>query len=195
MLLEAVQGSQPDEQDILRKDGEKREEDAKEGKMNASAAVAYDVALRAVEPIRVAAIRGVVPDMEQTGDTFDRLFGILEECVERNGGAAGPHMAIYHDAGTGPWKLDMRIELAVPFEGAGFSAEHVYVHELPSVGQMACVVHNGPFEEIGNAYNAVMEWARERGYHVAGPSREIYLSCGDGDSAKYVTEVQIPMAR
>jgi effector-binding domain-containing protein len=163
--------------------------------LNTSTATAYDVTLKTIEPIRVAAIHGVVPSVEQLGDTFDRLFGILEEYVGPNGGPVGPPMALYHDAGTGPRMLDMHVELAIPFNGAAVESEQVRVYELPRVEQMACAVHKGMFEEIGRAYDAVTAWVAEHGYRLARPMRDVYLSCGEGDSPDYITEVQFPVAR
>ena len=162
--------------------------------MNTSTAAAYEVTLKAVVPIRAAAIHGVVPSVEQLGDTFDRLFGILEEYVGPNGGAAGPPMAIYHDAGTGPRMLDMHVELAIPFNGPATDSGEVRVYELPRV-EAACAVHKGRFEEIDRAYNAVTAWIEEHGYRLAGPMRDVYISCGEGDSPDYVTEVQFPVAK
>jgi effector-binding domain-containing protein len=163
--------------------------------MNTSTAAVYEVTLKTVEPVRVAAIHGVVPSVEQFGDTFDRLFGILEEYIGPNGGAAGPPMAIYHDAGTGPRMLDMHVELAIPFNGGAVESEQVRVYELPRVEEMACAIHRGRFEMIDNAYGAVMAWVEEHGYRLAGPMRDVYISCGEGDSPDYVTEVQFPVAK
>ena len=161
--------------------------------MNTITATTHDVVFKAVEPVQVAAVRGLVPNVMQVGDTFDRLFGLLEEYVQRHGAAAGPPMAIYHDPGTGPQMVDMHVELAVPFEGASVKDEQVHVYDLPGVQRMACLVYRGPFEEISGAYNALKSWIEKNGYRVTGPSREIYLSCGSGDSSGYVTEVQFPV--
>jgi effector-binding domain-containing protein len=155
----------------------------------------YEVTLKTIEPIHVASIQGMVPEVRQIADTFDRLFGILEGYVERCGGGAGPPMAIYHDAGTGPRMLDMRVELAIPFNGVAAAGEQVRVYNLPRVVVAACVIHVGPFETIGNAYEALYTWTREHGYTVAGPSREVYLNCGTGDSSTYTTEVQFPVTK
>lgn len=163
--------------------------------MNTATVTGYDVALKTVEPIHVAGIHGLVPNVEQLGDTFDRLFGFLEEYVERNGKAAGPHMAIYHDAGTGPIMLDMHVELVIPFDGSSVPDEHVRVYDLPGVEEMACTVHRGLFEEIDRAYKALASWALDNGYEQAGPLRDVYLNCGQGDSADYVTEVQMPVTK
>jgi effector-binding domain-containing protein len=151
--------------------------------------------VKRVGPIPVASVYGVVPSVVEFGDTFDRLFSILEEYVARNGRAIGPHMAIYHDACSGPRMLDMHVELAIPFEGAAATDEQVQVYDLPAVEEVACVIHEGPFEEIGHAYDALAGWIRQNGYRLVGPRRELYISCGEGDSSRYITEVQFPVAK
>jgi effector-binding domain-containing protein len=163
--------------------------------MSTAAATRYNVTLRSIEPVRVAAIHGLVPGIEKLGDTFDRLFEALEGYVGRHGRAAGPHIAIYHDSGTGPRMVDMSVELAIPFEGSAVSDGEVRVYHLPRVDEMVCVVHRGPFERIGHAYDALLDWVEQNGYRLAGPSREVYLDCGEGDSSRYTTEVQFPVAR
>ncbi|MGE5572249.1 MAG: GyrI-like domain-containing protein [Bacteroidota bacterium] len=53
--------------------------------------------------------------------------------------------------------------------------------ELPG-GEMACVVYQGPYEGISEAYNAIMAWLEPNSYRVAGPVRESDLrSPGDTD--------------
>lgn len=163
--------------------------------MNTSTATTYDVVLKRIEPIHVAAIRAVVPRVEDFGDTFDRLFGTLADYVERNGKTTGPYMAIYHDPGTGPSTLGMHVELAIPFDGNPSADDQVRVYDLPPVEMSACAIHKGLFEEIDKAYNAVLAWVQANGYRVVGPMRDVYLSCGEGDSPDYITEVQFPVSR
>jgi effector-binding domain-containing protein len=163
--------------------------------MNTSAAVRYDVKIKSIGPMRVASIHGLVSDIEHISDEFDNLYLILEEYVESNGKAAGPHMATYHDAGTGPRMLNMHVELAIPYDGPIIGDEQVRVYEMPGVDAMASVIHKGRFEEIHHAYSALFTWVQDNGYRPAGPMRDVYLNCGEGDSPDYITEVQVPVAR
>jgi effector-binding domain-containing protein len=156
----------------------------------------YEAAVKTVEPVTVVSVNGVVPNIAQMGDTFDRLFGVLEEYIALNGRRVGPPMAIYHDSGTGPSMFNMRVELAIPFEGSAPRIEggQVRVYEMPRIGQVAYVLHRGTFETIGRAYDALIEWIRDNGYVVIGPDREIYLSCGDSRES-CLTEVQLAVVR
>ena len=40
---------------------------------------------------------------------------------------------------------------------------------------MACVVHHGSFNSLGNAYCSLLEWVEKYGYQIAGSTREVYL--------------------
>jgi effector-binding domain-containing protein len=163
--------------------------------MNTTNATPYEIVLKPVDLVRVASIRGLAPSMEQIDETLAQLFGTLEAYVERNGGAAGPRMAIYHDAGTGTHMRNTSVEALIPFEGDAWQDEQVTVYVLPHVMEMACTTHKGPYKEIGYAYKALFSWAHDHGYRVAGPTRDVFLTYGKGNRTAQVTEVQLPVAK
>ena len=61
-------------------------------------------------------------------------------------------------------------------------------------GRALSIVHIGPYEQIGNAYTRMAEYAGENGHELRPPSREIYLKGPGpifrGNSKKYLTEIQ-----
>ena len=59
---------------------------------------------------------------------------------------------------------------------------------------MACTVHPGPFNQLNQGYQALMQWAETNGYRFCGPSREVYLQAG-GDESSNVAEIQIPVEK
>ncbi len=76
-----------------------------------------------------------------------------------------------------------------PFEAVG----NVFGDEV-SGGEMACVVHRGPYDEIDPAYAELMRWMEEHDRYPAGPPREIYLN--DPKLTKpedLLTEVDFPI--
>ncbi|MGF1482156.1 MAG: GyrI-like domain-containing protein [Cyanophyceae cyanobacterium] len=155
----------------------------------------YEVILKPVVPQLVAAAVGVIPNYQDCGPIFDRLFDEAYNYVARQGAnCAGGGISIYHDT-----KLRDRhipVEAAAPIETTIAGNERVWVYELPGVETMACVVHRGSFATLGQAYNALLEWIGKNGYAVAGANREIYLQYErDGDPSQYVTEVQFPVER
>lgn len=151
----------------------------------------YEVVLKKIPTQKVAAIRRVLPNYGALGMLYADLFGPQ---MVAQAHFAGPPLAIYHDLEFKEDNVD--IEAAVPVEGALPDGAPAEVRELPG-GEMACVIYQGPYEGIGEGYNAVMAWLEPNGYRVAGPVREVYLR-GPGDSqnpAEYVTEIQVPAVK
>ena len=42
-------------------------------------------------------------------------------------------------------------------------------------GEMAVVLHDGPYDTVDVTYAAIGTWIAESGYHIAGPPQEAYL--------------------
>jgi len=77
------------------------------------------------------------------------------------------------------------------------SQEQVKVYELPAVEKMACVVHHGSYDDLGQAYMDLLAWIETNGYRITGPNRDVYLRGPEssGDPTTYVTEVQVPVEK
>jgi AraC family transcriptional regulator len=64
---------------------------------------------------------------------------------------------------------------------------------------MACAIHDGPYDELANAYNALLSWIDASGYQVDGPNRDLYFlqtqAEETADSTPTVTEVQFPVKK
>lgn len=108
---------------------------------------------------------------------------------------AGPGLAVYYDPEYR--ERDADVEAAVPIGEQVASGGRVVVRELPGADSMACVVHQGAYDGIGQAYTALMSWIEANGYRIAGPNREVYLRGPESgvDQAGYVTEVQFPVEK
>lgn len=153
---------------------------------------AYDVVIKKVEAQRVASLRDIIPTYSDVGQLFNEIFGYL---FQQKAQFAGPSIGIYHDMEYR--EKDVDVEVAVPIANSVAGTERIKVHELPAVKQMACTIHKGPYDTIGDAYRAVMTWVDINGYKFKGPNREVYLEGpGQGkDPASYVTEVQFPIGK
>lgn len=155
----------------------------------------YEVVIKRVEPLLAASIRGVIPSYDESEPIFDRLFDEVYGYVRRQGvRQVGCGIAVYH-TGEGQ-ESDIQVEAVAPIYQPLQGSDRVRIYELPAVDQMACVVHHGPFATLGQAYQAVVSWIEENGYHIIGPCREIYLRYErGGDQKNYVTEVQFPVSK
>ena len=153
----------------------------------------YEVVLKSVPPRRVVGIRGVIAGYHEVG----RLFEELEKYLQHHGlatDALALRIAIYYKTQGGEQGIDA--EVAVPVAAAKVKPPAV-VHELPGVKAMACLVHQGGYESLGDAYSAAMAWIEGNSYRVAGPTREVYLHEPDvwPGSAEPVIDVQFPVER
>lgn len=147
----------------------------------------YEVEIKSVEPVLVASRRESIPDYGAIGSAMNRMYNEVVTYVgEQNGNIRGPGVTIWH----GP--LDA--EAAVPIDRSLPDGDRVTVRELAG-DEMACLVHQGPFDGFRNAYEAARQWIRENGYRITGPSREVYLQFApNGDPKDFVTEFQFPVA-
>lgn len=60
--------------------------------------------------------------------------------------------------------------------------------------RVACLLHKGPYETIGPAYQHLLQWATENGYAMSGPPEEVYFSDpANVPPEEYLTEVRFPV--
>src|SRR5918996_5793362 len=154
----------------------------------------YDVVTKKIAPIKVASVRGVVPTPPDQRSLWDELMGFLQRHSAR---MIGPPQAIYHD---GEFKeRDWDIEVCMPITENLAPTERVNVYDLPAFEKVACVVHNGPFATIGEAYDAIAKWIDQNGYQIVGPGRELNLRLpdvlGDQNDPNTVNEIQFPVEK
>jgi effector-binding domain-containing protein len=166
----------------------------------------YDVVLKKVDPQKVVAIRDIAPTYSDQGPLWKELSVYLAQHGTR---AAGPSLTIYYD--TEYRERDVDVETATPIGAPLPGTERIKVRELPGVETMACVIHQGSYDTLGQAYSALLTWIETNGYRIVGPNREVYLRCPDNDyddpvaygydnyvaddPAEYVTEVQFPVEK
>jgi DNA-binding transcriptional MerR regulator len=166
----------------------------------------YDIVLKKIDPQTVVAIRDIIPTYGDQGPLWKELSVYLAQHGAR---AAGPSLTIYYDPEYR--ERDVDVETATPVGTPLPGTERVTVRELPGMETMACVIHQGDYDTLGQAYNALLTWIEANGYRIVGPNREVYLRCPDNDYedpaaygyddyvaddlAECVTEVQFPVEK
>jgi effector-binding domain-containing protein len=64
---------------------------------------------------------------------------------------------------------------------------------------MACIVHEGPFATLFEAYDALGKWIDENGYRIVGPARELNIKLpekmGDQNDPNTIYEIQFPVKK
>ena len=120
-------------------------------------------------------------------EKFAELYGIV---AERGIRPAGPPSAVF---GQRPDRVDEAdVEVWVPVEpGVPDDVEVSRVPEVP----VASTVHRGPYEEMGEAYEAIDAWIAEHHREAVGPIRETYLNgpAEVDEPSEYLTEVEVPL--
>jgi len=160
----------------------------------------YEVVFKTVPPQRVIGIRDVIPGYRDV----ERLFEALRAHLQTQNvvpDAAYPYIAIYYDAEYHDRGVDAEAAALLPRPLPG--TPRTVVHELPGVETMACIVHQGGYEGLSEAYNTLMAWTEANRYHVTGPNRDVYLqglepglgAAPGPDPANYITEVQFPVQK
>ncbi len=152
----------------------------------------YEVVLKTSGPMRVAALRRILPEYGHFGE----LYQALTNALARAGVApAGPAISIGHDEEYKESEVDMEAAVEIE-EGAGPAGTELATRTLPAE-MVAATIHRGAYNELSAAYTALMAWIRANGYQACGPNREIYLQ-GPGEGRvpeDTITEIQIPVRK
>jgi DNA-binding transcriptional MerR regulator len=149
-------------------------------------ATAFEIEERTVAPILVAGMR-----MTGRYSEMGKVFGALCKRLGRH--IAGKPMCLYYD---GEYREeDADFEPCVPVRKK-LDLDGISVRELPAA-RCVTLVHRGPYEELRRSYPRVMKYAKDRGYEITLPTREVYLKGPGmifrGNPKKYLTEIQIPI--
>ena len=159
---------------------------------------AYEVLLRPLAPLPVAATRAVVASEGELGEVLSAVEAFVGRQRAR---APRPATVIYHACAPGA----MQVEVAVPIAAPIPSAAWVQPATLPAAPLMACVVHSGDDAGLIAACDALHQWVAAHGYRADGPYRERYLRYSSAaplelpptfaapHPAAAVTELQLPV--
>ncbi len=151
----------------------------------------YEVVLKKAEPIKVAAIREILPNYGSIGGLYDELFVYFQQ----QGVKAGSYCAgIWHDCEYK--ESDVDGEAVISLDTEILSNERIKFYELPVVEKMACSIHKGSYNTMVPAYNSLLSWIEANGYKVIGSNREVYIVGGkEQNNDSYVTEIQFPVIK
>lgn len=153
-----------------------------------SAGETFDVV--ELEPATTAVIRGTVA-MDALPQFFDESFGALFSAIGEQGiEITGAAFARYF----GPPSDTAELEVGVPTDRAIEAAEAVVASTLPA-GRAAHTVHHGSFDELGESWQALMNWVTEEGLAPSGPFWEVYLTepTPEMDPADLRTALYLPI--
>jgi DNA-binding transcriptional MerR regulator len=151
-----------------------------------------EVVLKKIPAQTVASVRAIVPNYSEAGNLLGEVFAHLGQ---HRISPAGPPIGIYYDEEYR--EQDVEVEMAVPLTGSAPPSDWVKSRELPTVDEMACIIHEGAFDTLAGTYGQLMGWVEASGYRIAGPIREVYVQWAgpDGDPSTNLTEIQLPVEK
>jgi DNA-binding transcriptional MerR regulator len=161
---------------------------------------AYEVTLKPVEKLTVAAIRETVPTIEQMPQRCSEMFDTVEKWIRANSLPLGPSMSIYYNEGFTRENIDTECSFIIPDSDAADLPRPnapIEVRQLDSVPLMASTIAVEDFYKkpggLLPAYNALAQWIEANGYQIAGPPRELFY--GSAEHGDLTAEVQFPVEK
>ena len=153
-----------------------------------------DVVLKTVEGVSGLGTRDTVSGPDGISAFMSDVFGTI---MGAGLGVAGPPITQYHDPEFSLERVDLSVVVPV-----GNATDRVLETpagrklERSSVpgGEVAAIVHVGPYDTLHEAYQALGTWIGEHGYTGVGPPQEIYLS-DPNQPGPNVTEIRMPVTR
>jgi DNA-binding transcriptional MerR regulator len=160
----------------------------------------YEVTLKPVERLMVAAMREIVPTIEQMPERCSEMFDAIARWAKTNDLRLGPPMTIYYTEGYTRDNIDTECSFILPDPKAAemvTPSESIEVKQMQAVPLMAStIVTDGFFKKVEGltpAYNAVAQWIEENSYQLVGPPRELFY--GSPASGDLTAEVQFPVEK
>jgi effector-binding domain-containing protein len=153
-----------------------------------------DTVIKRTQPVRVAEAVGTAPAFgtENISPVFTRLLPEVVAHLKAVGARPGISIAHYevpNDGGVVVLHVGFDVGVQEVADGG-----RVRVVDLPVV-EVASVIHRGPMSGIAGAFDALARGAKDSGYKLEGPSRELYHEWHDEDPSRHVTELQLLVTR
>jgi effector-binding domain-containing protein len=153
-----------------------------------------EISLEEVAPMPILAIRDSIT-VEEMEAFYGQSYGALMAFAQANqimiSGAPLSVALMWNETGTS------LMEAALPIMEMMEVSENEYAiySRILEGGQMAVVTHYGPYDAIGNAYEAIEAFMAAEGYAPAGAPFEVYVidPSTEPDASKWETKVYWPI--
>jgi len=129
-------------------------------------------------------------------DQLPELFGELMDYVTENDIHAieHPYCTFFNNTLEVPPE-ELHYEIGIPFIGDATEEGSVNTKKT-SPHPVVFTIHKGAYELTEQVYLALMEYAVEKGYLIAGPVTEVYLNNPmEVEESKLLTEVHFPIVK
>lgn len=128
------------------------------------------IEIRSVRAKGVASVRETIP-LNDITEALGRIFRTVSEAIDKQGiKPSGAPFARYHAFGD-VVDLEAGLPVETPIQAIG----NVKPSQLPG-GPAAVAVHAGPYEGLGNTYDAIEAWMKNTNRIPNGGPWELYLT-------------------
>ncbi len=128
---------------------------------------------------------------QDLGPVMDELFPAVLAFIQASGAQpAGPPFCRYLSIGGEEWEIECGMAVTEPVAGEG----RVEAAELPG-GAALSTMHVGPYETLGQSWDALDRWVKEEGKIPGGAAWELYVTdpAVVTDPAECRTELVMPL--
>jgi effector-binding domain-containing protein len=143
----------------------------------------YTIKNRQIEPQPIACVRRRAKLGELTL-VVPQACGDSWSLVKKYGIKAGRNVAVYLDTDISG---DINMEIGQEVFAAFPSKADLFCSSMPG-GEVATTAHIGPYDRLGDAHRAIVQWVADHKRELAGPNWELYGHWTD-DPAKLWTDV------
>jgi DNA-binding transcriptional MerR regulator len=151
--------------------------------------MSYDFTVKTIPERYAATVHMVVPHYEDEGLLWNTM---REECKSLV--PAEPCLAAAEFLDNEYKEENVEIVAWMTVKGTYSDTEHVKFKTLPAVKVASCVL-KGSYDQMNDAYAAMISWIGANGYKLNGPMFNIYLvsPAQTQNPAEYVTEICFPV--
>jgi DNA-binding transcriptional MerR regulator len=160
----------------------------------------YEVTLKSVETLTVAAIRETVPHIEQMPERCSEMFDTIAQWMNANRLPFGPSLTIYHNETYTRENIDAECAFIIPDSDAPKAAnsdQRIQVRQIDALPLTASTIVTADFykkvDGLKPAYDAIAQWIEENHYHLIGNPRELFY--GSGSNGDLTAEIQFPVEK
>lgn len=161
---------------------------------------AYEVNLKSVDALTIAAIRETVPAIEQMPQRCGEMFNTIAGWMAANGLSFGAPLTIYHNESYTYENIDTECAFIIPgieIDKVARPVSPIVVRQMEAILHVATTIIAGDFyqkvESLKPAYNAIGQWIEDHGYCIMGAPRELYY--GSPEKGDFTAEIQFPVEK
>jgi len=161
---------------------------------------AYEVTLKSVDVLTVAAIREMVPAVEVMSQRCGELFKMIADWMVANGLPFGAPMTVYHNKSYTRENIDTECAFIIPGVAGNKIAlppSPIVVRQMEAIPHAATTIVADNFYQKADgltpAYHALAQWIEDNDYRIVGAPRELYY--GSPERGDFTAEIQFPVEK